>query len=160
MPSPNVVRSRFTNGILRSLGNERRYRGNDSIGTPRALFLQLDAEFHFTLDAAASATNALVQNYYSSDMDALSKPWPGVVWCNPPYSSALIGRFVEKAWRESQSGSTCVLLVPARCDVGWFHDYALRGEIRFIRGRVKFAGQKATAPFPCCFVIFRSPVTT
>jgi phage N-6-adenine-methyltransferase len=127
-------------------------------GTPRHIFDPLHAEFQFQRDVAASRENHILPTYWTADDDALRQDWPGVVWCNPPYSSNLIGRFVEKAWRESQNGSTCVLLVPVRADLGWWHDYALRGEIRFIRGRVKFAGMKTTAPFACCVIVFRPPV--
>jgi hypothetical protein len=50
-----------------------------------------------------------------------------------------------------------VCLVPARTDTRWWHDYAVQGEIRFIRGRLKFGGHKANAPFPSAVVIFRPP---
>jgi hypothetical protein len=48
-----------------------------------------------------------------------------------------------------------VCLVPARTDTAWWHDYATRGEIRFIRGRLKFGDSKTSAPFPSAIVIFR-----
>jgi phage N-6-adenine-methyltransferase len=135
--------------------NGRRYRGDDCIGTPGWLFRQVDREFHFTLDACASADNHLCARYWTEADDALLQPWDGVVWCNPPYSTDRIGRFVAKGYEAAQRGATVVLLVPARVDVGWFHDYALRGEVRFVRGRIKFDGQRTTAPFPVCLVIFR-----
>lgn len=148
--------TRFANGILRSYGTARRHRGNDSTGTPRALFLQLDTEFGFTLDAAASAENALVSTYYTEADDALAQPWaPHVVWCNPPYKSDGVGAWMAKAWKESRLGATVVLLLPVRADLSWWHDYALRGEIRFIRGRLRFEGNKTSAPFASCVVVFR-----
>lgn len=56
---------------------------------------------------------------------------------------------------ETTRGATVVCLVPSRTDTEWFHEYALRGEIRFIRGRLKFNGAKNSAPFPSLLVIFR-----
>ena len=53
--------------------------------TPADLFAQLDAEFHFTLDVAASVTNAKCARYYTRAQDALQQPWEGICWCNPPY---------------------------------------------------------------------------
>lgn len=48
------------------------------------------------------------------------------------------------------------MLIPARTDTKWFHDYVLhRAEIRFIAGRLKFGGAKNSAPFPSMVVIFR-----
>lgn len=48
------------------------------------------------------------------------------------------------------------MLIPARTDTRYFHDYILhRSEIRFIKGRVKFGEAKFNAPFPSMVVIFR-----
>ena len=47
-----------------------------------------------------------------------------------------------------------VCLVPARTDTAWWHDYAMKGKITFIRGRLKFGGQKNSAPFPSAVVVF------
>lgn len=50
------------------------------------------------------------------------------------------------------------MLIAARTDTKMFHDYILnRAEIRFIRGRLKFGGSKAAAPFPSMLAIFRAP---
>lgn len=48
------------------------------------------------------------------------------------------------------------MLLPARTDTRWFHDYIYnRSEIRFIKGRLKFGGSRNSAPFPSMVVIFR-----
>lgn len=77
---------------------------------------------------------------------------------NPPYGRG-IGKWLAKAVESWQSGATVVCLVPARTDTAWWHDYAMQGEITFIRGRLKFvaeSGVKADAPFPSAVVVFRS----
>jgi len=129
-------------------------RDRDDWETPQELFDKLDAEFRFTLDVCALPKNAKCANYFSPRDDGLSQEWTGVCWMNPPYGCE-IGKWMRKAVRESKRGSTVVCLVPARTDTEWWHKYALRGEIRFIRGRVRFRGGKATAPFPSAIVIFR-----
>jgi site-specific DNA-methyltransferase (adenine-specific) len=49
------------------------------------------------------------------------------------------------------------LLIPARTDTRYFHDYILyRSEIRFIKNRLDFNEQGGRAPFPSMLVIFRS----
>ena len=122
--------------------------------TPQELFDQLDAEFHFDIDVCATDENAKCQNYYTVKDDGLLKPWVGTVWCNPPYGRA-IGLWVRKASLAAASGSTVVMLLPARTDTKWFHDYVYgRAEIRFVRGRIKFGGSKNAAPFPSMIVIF------
>lgn len=82
------------------------------------------------------------------------------VFCNPPYGSE-IKKWVEKSFRESQKDNTIVvMLIPARTDTSYFHDFILhRAEIRFIKGRLKFGDSKNAAPFPSMIVIFRSPGT-
>lgn len=123
--------------------------------TPQAFFDDLDREFGFTLDAAASDDNAKVSKYFTIEDDGLSQDWTGeVVWCNPPYGDQ-IKHWVYKA---ATSDCTTVMLVPARVDTKWFHDVVLdRAEVRFVRGRIKFEGAQWTAPFPCMVLVFRNP---
>lgn len=80
------------------------------------------------------------------------------VFCNPPYGSQ-IKKWVEKAYREGTKDNTLVvLLIPARTDTKYFHDFILnRSEIRFVKGRLKFGEGKHSAPFPSMVVIFRGP---
>lgn len=124
--------------------------------TPEFLFEALDAEFGFNLDAAATAANAKCEKYYTKIEDSLKQPWEGVVFLNPPYGRE-IGKFVARAFEASQAGATVVCLLPARTDTRWWHRYVIRGEIRFLRGRIKFGGAKHGAPFPSAVVVFRPP---
>ena len=72
---------------------------------------------------------------------------------NPPYGRE-IGKWMRKAYESSLYGATVVCLVPARTDTAWWHDYAMKGEVEFVRGRLKFGGSKASAPFPSAIVTF------
>lgn len=77
------------------------------------------------------------------------------VYCNPPYGREL-PKWVKKCYEES-SHATIVMLIPARTDTSYFHDYIYhKAEIRFIRGRLKFNDGKLGAPFPSMVVIFRA----
>lgn len=131
----------------------------DQWATPPALFRELDAEFHFTLDACAEAWNAKCPRYFSPEQDGLMQDWgQEVVFCNPPYGRGVTGKWLAKAWEASRAGATVVLLIPARTDTAWWHDYAAKGEVRFLRGRVRFlspAGEQSSAPFPSAVVVFR-----
>lgn len=122
--------------------------------TPQATFDALDKEFHFTLDVCALPTNAKVNNYFTPEMDGLSQEWVGACWMNPPYGRE-IKAWLMKAYESSIRGATVVCLLPARTDTSWWHDYVIKGEVRFIRGRLKFGGHKNSAPFPSAIVIFR-----
>ena len=125
--------------------------------TPPELFDPLDKEFGFTLDVCALPATAKCEEYFTPKDDGLQKAWYGVCWMNPPYGRE-IAHWMKKALQESQRGVTVVCLVPSRTDTGWWWDYALKGEIRFIRGRVKFlqgGTYQGPAPFPSAIVIFR-----
>ena len=141
----------------------------DDWETPQELFDQLDRMFHFSLDAASSDENAKCEKHFTAEDDGLSKNWGGeVVWLNPPYGRQ-IGKWVQKAYEESlKPDTTVVCLLPARTDTKWFHDYCTKGEITFVRGRLKFINrnlpsyredgkfQKSPAPFPSMIVIFKT----
>jgi len=137
--------------------------------TPGWLYQQLHREFDFQLDAAADQTNALCPRYYTAEMDALKQEW-GVdadrVWTNPPYGR-LIGKFVQKAYEQTlkHPNLTVCLLVPARPDTKWWHACCAHGEVRFLKGRLKFTNaalpsfradgdfKVSPAPFPSAIVI-------
>lgn len=125
--------------------------------TPQDLFDRLDREFGFEVDVCAEKWNAKCARYYSPKDDGLAQQWRGVCWMNPPYGRE-ISKWVRKAYLAAEAGATVVCLLPARTDTGWWHEYCMRAEVRFIRGRVKFLrpeGPKYNAPFPCAVVVFK-----
>ena len=130
-------------------------RKTDMWETPQDFFNNLDDEFHFTLDVCATPENAKCMKYYTPEQDGLCQMWDGICWCNPPYGRQ-IGKWVKKAYCSTFNGTTTVMLLPARTDTRWFHDYInKKAEIRFIKGRLKFGGSNNNAPFPSMVVIFR-----
>ena len=129
------------------------------LGDTTKIFDQLDSEFHFTLDPCADETNHKCARYFTAADDGLKQSWGGqTVFCNPPYGKA-IKDWVKKCSEEAkQPNTTVVLLIPARTDTAYFHDYIYQKpnvEIRFIRGRLKFGDGKNSAPFPSMIAIFR-----
>ena len=132
--------------------------------TPPEFFAELDQEFHFDLDPAATDKSAKCANYYTPEDDGLSKDWGGHrVFCNPPYGRA-IHEWVRKGYEESRKpGTVVVMLIPARTDTTYFHEYIFHGkadEVRFLRGRLKFTDEDGnannTAPFPSVVIVWRS----
>jgi len=129
----------------------------DLWATPKDFFEKLNAEFGFTLDVCANAENAKCPRYFTEADDGLAQEWTGVCWMNPPYGRE-IGQWVRKAYESALGGATVVCLVPSRTDTAWWHDYCMKGEVRFVRGRLKFGGVTDNAPFPSAVVIFRPGV--
>ena len=128
----------------------------DEWATPQELFDRLNDEFHFTVDVCASKENAKVSRFFTKEQDGLKQDWTGeTVWCNPPYGRA-VKAWIHKAYEHFIGGGTSVLLIPARTDTKWFHDYVYgKAEIRFIKGRLKYGNAKYNAPFPSMIVIYR-----
>ena len=127
----------------------------DDWTTPKYLFEQLNAEFHFTVDLCASEENALCSKYYTKTNDGMKAQLLGErVFCNPPYGRSATSDWIKKC--ATSEADVCVMLIPARTDTKAFHEYIYgNAEIRFIKGRLKFGGAKNGAPFPSMIVIFR-----
>lgn len=126
----------------------------DLWATPQDFFDKINQEFNFELDVCANAENAKCDKYFDEYMDGLKQLWKGTCWMNPPYGR-VIGEWVKKAYESSLQGATVVCLLPARTDTRWWHDYCMKGEIRFVKGRLKFGNSKNSAPFPSAVVIFK-----
>ncbi len=123
----------------------------DERATPQAFFNQLNAEFHFDLDAAATTHNRKCELYFGPGglaPDALVEEWGGsgaTVFVNPPYSHA--NEFVCKASAEADKGAVVVCLLPVRSDTQWWHGIVWDGdkhrprsgvELRLLKGRLAF----------------------
>ncbi len=139
--------------------------------TPDDLFSQLDAEFVFDHDCAATMrTNKVAGygglNYFGPDhpdsrvRDALTVAWDVVHrgYLNPPYGRG-IGVWIQKAAESVQAPNgpdLIVVLVPVRTDTRWWCQWAtLADEIRYLEGRLTFVGAPSAAPFPSALLVFR-----
>lgn len=143
--------------VLRRIEQGVHYRSDtDDWSTPQDLFDALHAEFGFEIDVCASESNAKCPTYFDTETDGLSREWLGVCWMNPPYGDS-ISRWVQKAFESAQAGATVVCLLPARTDTRWWWEFCRHGEIRFLRGRLRFGGGDAGAPFPSAVVVFGRP---
>lgn len=125
----------------------------DLWATPQGFFDEYNHIYQFDLDVCATPENAKCSRYFTKEQDGLKQDWKGACWMNPPYGRE-IGNWVKKAYESSLGGALVVCLLPARTDTAWFHDYCAKGNIKFIRGRLKFGGAKNSAPFPSMVVVF------
>ena len=121
--------------------------------TPKDFYEILHKEFNFTLDPCATKTNFKCKKFYTKDENGLTQDWSNeTVFMNPPYGRE-IKHWIKKAYDESLKGALVVCLIPARTDTTYWHNYCAKGNIRFIKGRLKFSN-KNSAPFPSALVIF------
>ena len=124
--------------------------------TPQDFFDKLNNEFGFTLDPCATKESAKCSKFFTYADDGLSQDWSGeTVFCNPPYGRVLKD-WVKKCSEENTI--VTVMLIPARTDTRYFHQYIYgvkNVKIRFLKGRLKFGDSKNSAPFPSMVVIFK-----
>jgi len=123
--------------------------------TPQDFFNLLNREINFTLDPCCTHENAKCTKHYTREDNGLEQSWYNErVYCNPPYGSEIY-LWVKKCYEESLKGALCVMLIPARTDTRYFHDFIYgKAQVRFVRGRLKFGGSQNSAPFPSMVVIF------
>lgn len=143
--------------------------GKDDWATPYAIFFHWRETYFLSVDAAADTENHLLPRWYGPGgerEDALAAPWDPSerYWLNPPYSRILQTLFVAQAVEVATRGGLVVALLPARTDTNLFHthiwDRATQqprpwvSAVHFLRGRIKFVGAPASAPFPSMIVVF------
>lgn len=150
----------------------------DDWGTPRGFFDALNREFNFDVDVCANLENRKVDKFFSVQQDAFRLQWHGNCWNNPPYGRG-IDRWLKKSIDSALHGSTVVCLIAARTDTNAWFNYARLGEVRFLKGRLKFELSKTdiraitienilrkkygikersidnSAPFPSALIIYR-----
>jgi phage N-6-adenine-methyltransferase len=139
---------------------------SDEWETPQGLFDELNCKFSFTLDVCAREYNAKCKKFFTIQDDGLSQDWSkDISFMNPPYGRT-IGKWVKKAFEEAQKGGVVVCLLPSRTDTRWWHEYVLKGEIRYLKGRLKMVNRTfpswradgnfkiSPAPFPSAVVVF------
>ena len=132
--------------------------GTSYWSTPQYLFDELNKKFNFTIDVCADTTNKKVKKYFDIKSNGLVQSWQNnICWCNPPYGRE-ISTWIKKAKDECSSDCVIVMLLPARVDTKWFHEYIYTNDdckISFIKGRLKFSGSKNSAQFPSMIVVFK-----
>lgn len=130
--------------------------------TPRDLFEQLNREFAFICDCAASEENALCDQRIGEEEDALTVDWPQEGWCflNPPFS--MLPEFLAKVWEQNLLGARIVVLVPGhRHEQRWFHDYVIdkADEVRIPRGRICYQAPEGipsgSPTFPSMVLVYQ-----
>ena len=122
----------------------------DDWRTPPESMRPILKRFRFTGDACADAVNTWARRFYTSEDNALVKPWDALgrrVWMNPPYSKA--NAFMRRARLQAfEHGLTVCALVPSTMDVRWWHEDVLphASEVWLYRGRISFVDPVTVKP--------------
>lgn len=97
-----------------------------------------------------SIVGARVEYMLERGENGLELPWFNGTYINPPYGRS-IGEWTSRA---AGSSVDVVGLLPARTDARWWQRdvFGRATAICFVRGRLKFLGAPASAPFPSAIV--------
>jgi phage N-6-adenine-methyltransferase len=132
---------------------------NGNWGTPDDFWEWLDGLFHFDGDVDRDSKAAKASAWFPCG-DALASEWcywgdkRDILYCNPPYGRG-VDKWLARGLEAAQAGATVVFLLPARTDTKWFHEYAPHAETWLLKGRLRFKGAPASAPFPSMVMVFR-----
>ena len=121
------------------------YTGDPEWYTPDAVLALVRAVLGaIDVDPASCAVaQATVQahTFYTIEDDGLRQPWPGTVFCNPPYKLPDVARFIGKLCEEldAQRTTAAILLVNNATETDWFQRAFARADaVCFPDGKIHF----------------------
>ena len=135
---PEAVREAAKPHVTHNSGNNEWYTPVDFIARARQAMGSIDLD-----PASSEEANEVVgaTEYYTAEMDGLSREWNGNVWLNPPYASGLVDRFVDHLIDELDAARVmrAIVLVNNATETKWFQKLlAASIFVCFPAGRVRF----------------------
>lgn len=135
-------------------------RSEQIVGTPPEFLIAARRRLgivDFTIDLAATPSNAVVPLYLDEDADALrpdvSWVYEGWNWLNPPFGK--IGPWVRKAYEQSQAGARTAVLIPAAVGANWWKSWVEdKAHIIPLNGRLTFIGHTLGYPKDCALLLY------
>lgn len=122
--------------VAMNSGNNEWYTPTEIIETARRVMGSIDLD-----PASSEIANQTVkaETYYTAETNGLNKKWDGNVWLNPPYSTELIDKFVDKLVEQKDNYKQAIVLVNNATETEWFEKIVnVASAVCFPRHRVKF----------------------
>ena len=122
--------------VANNSGNNEWYTPSEYIEAARKAMGSIDTD-----PASNDIANKVVkaEKYYTIETDGLSHDWHGNVWMNPPYSSDLITKFIEKLKEQRGNYEQAIILVNNATETQWFYEIVkIASAVCFPKSRVKF----------------------
>lgn len=124
--------------VANNSGDNEWYTPKPYIEAARAVMGRIDVD-----PASSKEANKIVQAdaIFTAEDNGLKRDWTGKLWMNPPYETALVGKFIEKLAASVESGSVteALVLVNNATETRWFARLAsVSAAFCFPVGRVKF----------------------
>ena len=122
--------------VANNSGNNEWYTPAEYIEAARKAMGSIDTD-----PASNDIANKVVkaEKYYTIETNGLAHDWTGNVWMNPPYSSDLISKFVEKLKEQRANYNQAIVLVNNATETQWFYEIVkIASAVCFPKSRVKF----------------------
>lgn len=122
--------------VANNSGNNEWYTPAEYIEAARKAMGSIDTD-----PASNDIANKVVkaEKYYTIETDGLAHDWHGNVWMNPPYSSDLITKFIEKLKEQRENYEQAIILVNNATETQWFYEIVkIASAVCFPKSRVKF----------------------
>lgn len=122
--------------VANNSGNNEWYTPAEYIEAARNAMGSIDTD-----PASNDIANKVVkaEKYYTIETDGLAHDWHGNVWMNPPYSSDLITKFIEKLKEQRENYEQAIILVNNATETQWFYEIVkIASAVCFPKSRVKF----------------------
>lgn len=122
--------------VANNSGNNEWYTPAEYIEAARNAMGSIDTD-----PASNDIANKIVKagKYYTIETNGLAHDWTGNVWMNPPYSSDLISKFVEKLKEQRANYNQAIILVNNATETQWFYEIVkIASAVCFPKSRVKF----------------------
>ena len=122
--------------VANNSGNNEWYTPSEYIEAAREAMGSIDTD-----PASNDIANKVVkaEKYYTIETDGLAHDWHGNVWMNPPYSSDLITKFIEKLKEQRENYEQAIILVNNATETQWFYEIVkIASAVCFPKSRVKF----------------------
>lgn len=122
--------------VANNSGNNEWYTPSEYIEAARKVMGSIDTD-----PASNDIANKVVkaEKYYTIETDGLAHDWHGNVWMNPPYSSDLITKFIEKLKEQRGNYEQAIILVNNATETQWFYEIVkIASAVCFPKSRVKF----------------------
>ena len=122
--------------VANNSGNNEWYTPSEYIEAAREAMGSIDTD-----PASNDIANKVVkaEKYYTIETDGLAHDWHGNVWMNPPYSSDLITKFIEKLKEQRANYEQAIILVNNATETQWFYEIVkIASAVCFPKSRVKF----------------------
>lgn len=131
---------------------QRRGKSKQTFGTPMSVLVAVQRQFGpIGIDLAATADNAVCENFISPEQDSLKQDWTQIVlplgniaWLNPPFAD--LDPWAKQLETVRFMRRWTLMLCPASVSCNWWTDHVRGKVVEFSTPRMQFVGSDSNYP--------------